>query len=80
MSCNCKRKIELENKYGEDEEMSILGKIMQKISRFLAILIFLICTILVTPIIILMMCYSVIFRKNNDIVLPKFMRKYMKNG
>lgn len=78
MSCNCKRKIELEEKYGENEELSWVYQLKQKISRIFGIMLFIAMVVILTPIIICIIIYSVIFRKNNEVILPKFLRKYMK--
>lgn len=78
MSCNCKKKIEIEEKYGEREITSLLSQAARKMAGALTIILFVAIAIVMTPIIIILIIYAVIFRKDNDVILPKFMRKYMK--
>lgn len=78
MACNCKRKIELEDKYGIEEEETIL----QKLNRFFIKVIFMVLaigvTVVVAPILVIMSFYKVFFG-NGKITLPNFLSKYLKN-
>lgn len=78
MGCNCKKKIEIEEKYGEEESASLLSQAARKIATAFAMILFIVLAIALTPIIIILIIYAVVFRKDNNVILPKFMRKYMK--
>jgi len=78
MACNCKRKIDLEKKYGVRQTETILGKVRRFMLKIL-IFIFLMAMILVaTPIMIVVVIYRIAFKGDTAIVLPKFLGKYIK--
>lgn len=77
MSCNCKRKIELEKKYGIKEEENVL----QKTIRFTLKLFFMVLAIsfalVIIPIMVVVSLFKAFFG-NNEITLPNFLGKYLK--
>jgi len=77
MSCNCKKKIVLEDKYGENVEENFLNKASRFLVKGLIFLIFCVLAIVIIPIMVFMAIYQLTFGKGR-IVLPKFLGKYMK--
>ena len=78
MACNCKKKMELEEKYG-----TLVGEnILEKISRFsFKVLFAIIATclaVVVVPTILAVAFYKMTFG-NGKIILPNFMGKYLVN-
>ena len=78
MGCNCKRAMEFESKHGvpmEETKSQKYGRLFLR-GVFFAIAIAL--TFILTPIIIVWSLYKLCFCKNNDLVMPRFLAKYMK--
>lgn len=78
MGCGCKRVNSFEEKHGVPEYESFSGKAFRNFLRVLFFLIAIVLAIIVTPILIFVIIYKLIFGKDNKITLPKFMRKYLK--
>ena len=78
MSCNCKRAREIEEKYGEEQEESLFWKGYRFLWKIIFNLIFIVLAIIITPIIILMVLYNIVFGRENVLILPKQMRKYLE--
>ena len=76
MACNCKRKIELEEKYGTKEELSLYDKIVGGLFKFVLMVLIAVIGIIICPILFVLSLYKVFFG-NKMIVLPKFLSKYM---
>jgi hypothetical protein len=78
MACNCKKKIELENKYGTDENEDLFTKTYRYTFKAMIFALVVLIAIVVTPAVILVAIYKVIFKNNESIILPKFLSKYLK--
>lgn len=78
MGCNCKKKIELEEKYGEEQEETLMGKWVRLLSKVIFFVLLIVMTIIVAPIMIIVVIYKVTLSKNKTFVLPKFLGKYLK--
>ena len=75
MGCNCKRKIDLEKKFGVKQEENFLVKTTRYVFKILFFVIGLILAIIAIPYLIISSVFSIFFGKNR-IALPKFLRKY----
>ncbi len=78
MACNCKKKIELEDKYGVLEEETYLEKINRFFLRIFIFILLVVLAIIIMPIMFAIIIYKIAFGKNTTIVLPKFLGKYLK--
>lgn len=78
MGCNCKKSIELEEKYGVKEDENIIIKISRLMFKFLIFVITIFLAIIVTPIMILVVIYKLFFAKHREIILPKMLRNFIK--
>ena len=78
MACNCKKKIELENKYGEDENEDLFTKTYRYTFKAMIFALVVLIALIVTPAIILVAIYKVIFKNNESIILPNFLSIYLK--
>lgn len=78
MACNCKKKIEFENKYGVDEKEDLFTKTYRYTFKAMIFALVVLIAMIVTPAIILVAIYKVIFKNNESIVLPEFLSKYLK--
>ena len=77
MSCGCKRKIELENKYGIDEEETIFQKGFRVVMKVGFMLLSIILTLIIAPVFIMISFYKIFFG-DNKITLPNFLGKYLR--
>lgn len=78
MACNCKKAKKFEEKYGDKEYENALAKVTRYGWRVIMFTILVVLAIVVTPIMIFVAIYKIAFGKNNTIVLPKFLGKYLK--
>ena len=78
MSCNCKRAREIEEKYGEEQEESLFWKGYRFLWKIIFNLILIVLAIIVTPIIIFMVLYNIVVGRENILMLPKQLRKYLE--
>ena len=75
MSCNCKRKIELEEKYGTEEEETIIEKITRILFKIGLFLILLMSLAVIVPIFLIKIFYMIIFTNNRTVWIPNFLKK-----
>lgn len=75
MSCNCKRKIELEEKYGTEEEETIIEKITRILFKIGLFLILLMSLVVIVPIFLIKIFYMIIFTNNRTVWIPNFLKK-----
>jgi lipopolysaccharide/colanic/teichoic acid biosynthesis glycosyltransferase len=78
MACNCKKKIEIEDKYGVPQEETTLEKGFRLSYRVMIFTFAILITMVVAPTIIIIALYKMIFKNSEPIVLPEFMSKYMR--
>ena len=78
MACNCKKKIELEEKYGVKEKENISEKAFRYSYRIMIFAIAILIAMVVAPTIIVVALYKMIFKDSEAIVLPEFLSKYMR--
>lgn len=75
MSCNCKRKIELEEKYGTEEEETIIEKITRILFKIGLFLILFMSLVVIVPIFLIKIFYMIIFTNNRTVWIPNFLKK-----
>lgn len=75
MACNCKKKIEIEKKYGVPQEEGILGVVIRYVSRIVLALIVLALFVIIFPLITCVLLYQVLMGKELEVSLPKFFSK-----
>ena len=75
MSCNCKRKIELEEKYGTEEEETIIEKITRILFKIGLFLILFMSLTVIVPIFLIKIFYMIIFTNNRTVWIPNFLKK-----
>ena len=78
MACNCKKRNEIEERYGVKEEESFIGKIYRQLWKVIFFVITIMLAIVITPIMILVIIYKIFFGKGKPIMLPKQLSKYLK--
>ena len=78
MACNCKKKIVLEDTYGEIENENLFQRLYRYMWRLIMFPIILLLACIIVPILIFSIVYQMVFKKNIEIVPPKFLGKYMK--
>jgi hypothetical protein len=78
MACNCKRGLEIQDKYGVDVEETVGEKAYRYAWKVLIAIIALGLTIVVVPAVMVLIVYSVIFGNGKPIKLPKQLSKYLK--
>ena len=78
MSCNCKRNLEFEEKYGIEEKETPFQMVMRNVMK-VGLFAFLVSSIIVImPFLLVVVFYKLIFSKNKVISLPKLFGKNMK--
>lgn len=83
MSCNCKRKLDIEGKYGVEEEETLYEKVMRFLFKILIFIILVLSLVVVVPIMMVIVLYTFVFAKDKTIILPKIFNKILshkKNG
>lgn len=75
MSCNCKRKIELEEKYGTEEEETIIEKITRILFKIGLFIILFMSLVIIVPIFLIKIFYMIIFTNNRTVWIPDFLKK-----
>ena len=78
MACNCKKKRDIEAKYGEPIEETWLDKAYKYAIRVLVFFILLCLSVILVPIIVVVAMYKLTFAKNPMITLPTFLGKLIK--
>jgi len=78
MACSCKKINRFEDAFGVPEEESILGKSGRYFNKAILFLIALGLSIVIVPCVILVAIYKIVWGKDNRIILPKFISKYME--
>lgn len=78
MACNCKRKAEIEDKYGVKEDEAILHKGFRYLMKFVMSLIVIGLAVVITPLMILYVIFVILFKKDKVMILPKWLGKYLK--
>ena len=77
MSCNCKRNLEFEEKYGIEEKETPFQRVMCNVMK-VGLFAFLVSSIIVImPFLLVVVFYKLIFSKNKVISLPKLFGKNM---
>ena len=78
MACNCKRKAEIEDKYGVKENETVLHKGFRYLMKFVMSLIVIGLAVVITPLMILYVIFVILFKKDKVMILPKWLGKYLK--
>ena len=78
MGCNCKKKRELDEKYGNNEQEALIKKVGKFGTKTLLFLITAILMCVLMPVLILCCLYVAFFKKNKVINLPNFLSKHLK--
>lgn len=79
MSCNCKKKRELDELQKNDGNRGFFANIWLFILRTLFFILMLVISIVTIPILVLYIIYKVSFTNGGAVVLPKFLGKYLKD-
>ena len=77
MGCNCKRGLQLEEKYGTEIEETKLQKVYRTLWKLLIMTIGVVLGIVLVPVVILALMFNQIFRGGKGITLPKRLSKYI---
>jgi hypothetical protein len=77
MGCNCKKANNLLDKYGVEQEESILSKVNRTAWKLIVILIGFVLGIVLVPIVVVMAIYYQVFL-GKPIKMPKWVVKYIK--
>jgi len=78
MACSCKKKVEIEDKYGVPANETILEKCFRYTYRCMLFAIAILIALVVTPTLVFIALYKMIFKNGEPIILPEFMSKYMR--
>lgn len=77
MSCNCKKKMVLEDNYGVKEKENLISKIKRYSWKCTLFIILMTMCVVLIPVIVVVAFYQIAFAKKAKIALPKFLGKYI---
>lgn len=78
MGCNCKRKIEMEERYGTLVNEGFAKNAVRFFLRMFFMVFTIVASMVIIPIMIVISCYKA-FLGNGKITLPNFLGKYMRH-
>jgi len=77
MSCNCKKALELEKKYGVEVKETLLQKTSRVTMKIAVLLIGFIISIVAVPVVISILIYNQVFRGGKGITIPSKLSKFI---
>ena len=77
MACNCKKKKEIESKYGTPIAQSFFDKAYNLITKILYFIILASILLIAVPIVIVICAFKIVFDKDRKFVFPKFLMKQL---
>lgn len=78
MPCNCKKINQINETYGEPVEENYLSKFIRYCWKAIFFILTIILGIIITPIIVVVAIYKIIFKNSSLIILPKFLSKHIQ--
>ena len=78
MSCNCKRKIDLENKYGTNEPENSFQRIVRNSLKLSMVILVIPLVLVIAPIYTIIAFYKAFFG-DGKVLLPNIIRKHLKD-
>ena len=77
MSCNCKRALELEKKYGKEIKETVLRKSLRMTLKVAVLLIGFAISIIAVPVVVSVLIFNQVFRGGKGITIPSKLSKYI---
>jgi hypothetical protein len=77
MSCNCKKALELEKKYGKEVKETILQKSLRTTLKIAVLLIGFAISIVAVPVVVSVLIFNQVFRGGKGITIPSKLSKYI---
>ena len=77
MACNCKKRLEFEEKYGTKMVETYLQKSYRVMLKVAIILIGFVLGIVAVPVVISVLIFNQVFRNGKGLTIPKVLTKYM---
>jgi len=77
MSCNCKKALELEKKYGKEVKETILQKSLRTTLKIAVLLIGFAISIVAVPVVVSVLIFNQVFRRGKGITIPSKLSKYI---
>ena len=77
MACNCKKRLEFEEKYGTKMVETYLQKSYRVMLKVAIILIGFVLGIVAVPVVISVLIFNQVFRGGKGLTIPKVLTKYM---
>ena len=71
MGCNCKRRMDIEDKYGEKIEENLLEKGLRLILKVMVFALAIALSIVITPFLLIYIAYKMIFKHSTTLAMPK---------
>ena len=78
MGCNCKKAIQIEDRYGTKMEENLLQKTRRNLIKILVLLIGFGLGIVIVPVVTVVLIYNQIFRGGKGLTMPKMLSKYLR--
>lgn len=80
MGCGCKKGAEIEDKYGRADEETLIESFIRYAYKFSIFLVAVALGAVIAPIMITIGLYKAMFMRGKPMVLPSFLRKYVKTS
>ena len=77
MACNCKKKKEIESKYGTPIAQSFFDKAYNLMTKTLYFIMLAATLLIVVPTVIVICAFKIVFDKERKFVFPKFLTKQL---
>ena len=78
MACNCKKSIELQEKYGVEQEVDALEKLYMVIWKVFLSVIVLAVSVIAVPVMMAIIIFNIMFGNGKPVAFPKQLGKYLK--
>ena len=80
MSCDCKKKMILEDKYGEKVDETVFDKTLRFCWSLMMFSIAILLAVVIVPVMVVIIIYKLAFKDDTNIILPNFLGKYLKDS
>ena len=77
MSCNCKKALQIEEKYGVEVKETLLQKCYRSLWKIFILMLGVVMGIVAVPVVILILIFNQIFRGGKGLVFPEKLSKYI---
>lgn len=78
MGCNCKRALQIQEKYGTEVNENTFQKVYRVLLKIIILLIGLVFGVILVPVVVFILIFNQVFRDGKGITIPKKLSKYIR--